>query len=378
MTSLNAVFVRGGTSKGLIFHVTDLPPERADWDPIFLRAMGSPDPYGRQLDGMGGGISSLSKVCVVGPSSRPDADVDYTFAQVQIGRAAVSYSGNCGNMASAIGPFAVDEGLVTAPPDGETVVRIHNTNTGKVIRSFFAVRRGRSVSEGDYRLQGVAGTGSPIRLDFLEPGGAATGRLLPAGEVATVLTVDGSPVRVSMVDAANPVVFARAADLGLAAVEAPDQLEGEPDVLRRLEEVRRRASVLMGITSDTAAAAANPMTPFVAVAGPPAAFTTLGGDMVGEDEIDMSVRFLSNGQPHRALPLTGALCTAIAAAIPGSVVADCVRADRRDTIRLGSPSGPIEVAASVTGVDGGPETLRAEHATAFRTTRRLFTGQVNL
>lgn len=378
MTSLRAVFVRGGTSKGLIFHEADLPLEPAEWDTIFLRAMGSPDPYGRQLDGMGGGVSSLSKVCVVGPSSRPDADVDYTFAQIQIGRAMVSYSGNCGNMASAIGPFAVDEGLVRMPPDGQVVVLIHNTNTGKIIRSTFAVRAGRSVSEGDYRLQGVAGTGSPVRLDFLAPGGAATGRLLPGGEVATVLTVDGSPVRVSMVDAANPVVFARAADLGLAAVEAPDQLGRGPDVLRRLEEVRRQASVSMGIAPDLTAAAANPTTPFVAIVGPPASFTTLGGDDVAEDEIDVSVRFLSNGQPHRALPLTGALCTAIAAAVPGSVVADAGRAEARDKIRLGSPSGPIEVGASVSDPGGGPETLWAEHATAYRTARRLFTGRVEL
>src|SRR5205085_5963210 len=140
-----AAFIRGGTSKALVFHASDLPPDRADWDEIFLKAMGTPDRYGRQLNGMGGGVSSLSKVCVIGPPSVPGADVDYTFAQVQVQEAAVDYSGNCGNMSSAIGPFAVDEGLVPMPPDGDTCIRIHNTNTRKIIHAHFAVQGGRSV-----------------------------------------------------------------------------------------------------------------------------------------------------------------------------------------------------------------------------------------
>ncbi|WNI21435.1 PrpF domain-containing protein [Streptomyces sp. ITFR-16] len=378
MTSIKAVFVRGGTSKGLVFHERDLPLEQAEWDPVFLRAMGSPDPYGRQLDGMGGGVSSLSKVCVVRPSPRRDADVDYTFAQIQIGHAAVNYSGNCGNMASAVGPFAVDEGLVEAPSDGTAVVRMHNLNTGKTIRSAFAVRAGRSVREGSYRLQGVAGTGSPVRLDFLDPGGTVNGRLLPVGEAMTRITVGGVSMHVSMVDSANPVVFVRAAELGLRAVETPDELDAGAEVLLRLEEVRRTASVLMGIAADAVAAAKNPTTPFVAVVGPPAAFRTLGGDRTEEEDVDLSVRFLSNGQPHRALPLTGALCTAVAAQVPGSVVHESARHAGGDEIRLGSPSGPIEVAASVSGSLNTAEGMRADYATAFRTTRRLFSGYVEL
>jgi len=373
--SVPAVFVRGGTSKGLLFHARDLPDDLAAQDALFLRTMGSPDPYGRQLDGMGGGVSSLSKVCVVGPPSRPDADVDYTFAQVQIRTAAVNRAGNCGNMSSAIGPFAVDEGLVSGPRDGTTVVRIHNVNTGKVIHSRFAVRGGASVTQGGCRLLGVAGTGSPVRLDFLDPGGAATGELLPAGAAATDLVVDGVSVRVSMVDAANPVVFARAADLGLHAVESPDELDARSDLLDRLERLRRQASVLMGIAADARSAAANTSTPFVAVVGPPAAFVTLGGEPVGTDEVDVSVRFLSNGQPHRAAPLTGALCAAVAAAVPGSVVAGSVAARDRQTLRLGTPSGQMEVAALVTDTGSGPH---ADRATAIRTTRRLFSGRVEL
>src|SRR5471032_752213 len=183
-----AVFMRGGTSNAIVLHERDLPRDHALWDEIFLAAIGSPDPYGRQLDGMGGGVSSLAKVCIIGPPTRDDADVDYTFAQVQVKESAVDYGGNCGNMSSAIGPFAVDEGLVSVA-DGKCAVRIHNTNTGKVIRASFAVPNGRSVAEGDLAIPGVAGTGAAVRLDFLDPGGASTGRLLPGGAVRQTLQV---------------------------------------------------------------------------------------------------------------------------------------------------------------------------------------------
>src|SRR5215831_8810656 len=206
LLALPAVFMRGGTSRAVMFHARDLPP-RHGWDPIFLAAMGSPDPNGRQLNGMGGGISSLSKVCILAPSDRADADIDYTFAQVQIRDPRVDYRSNCGNMSSAVGPFAVDEGLVR--PNGDTaVVRIFNTNTRKIIRSTFPLEDGRAVAEGDLAIPGVAGTGAPIRLDFLAPGGATTGRLLPTGSPADRLEVAGvGPIDVSMVDAASACVF---------------------------------------------------------------------------------------------------------------------------------------------------------------------------
>src|SRR6185503_10851338 len=198
-----AVFMRGGTSKAIMFHARDLPQDRAAWDDIFLAAMGSPDPNGRQLNGMGGGISSLSKVCILAPSARDDADIDYTFAQVQIREAAVDYRGNCGNMSSAVGPFAVDEGIVR--PNGDTaVVRVFNTNTQKIIRSTFPLDDGRAATDGDLTIPGVAGTGAPVRLDFLAPGGATTGKLLPTGRPTDRLDVPGiGPIEVSMVDAAN-------------------------------------------------------------------------------------------------------------------------------------------------------------------------------
>src|SRR5918995_304719 len=206
--------MRGGTSKAVVFRRLDLPADRAGWDVMFLAVMGSPDPNGRQLDGMGGGLSSVSKVCVVGPATRPDADIDYTFGQVSVKGGSVDYSGNCGNMSSAMGPFAVEEGFCEAPQDGEAAVRIHNTNTRKIIVSRFPMRAGVPEVDGDLAIDGVAGTAAPIRLEFTDPGGAKTGRLLPTGRARDSLPVSGlGPVEATMVDTANPCVFVEAASL---------------------------------------------------------------------------------------------------------------------------------------------------------------------
>ena len=207
---LPAVFMRGGTSKAVVFHARDLPASRAEWEPIFLSVIGSPDPSMRQLNGMGGGVSSLSKVCVIGPPTHPDADVDYTFAQVLIDKARVDYNSNCGNMSSAIGPFAVDEGLVAKPRDGEAVVRIHNTNTKKIIVSRFGMDGDEAAVAGDMALDGVAGTGAPIRLEFMEPGGAKTGKLLPTGKAADMLEVQGRRPRAGEHDRCRQSVRVRA------------------------------------------------------------------------------------------------------------------------------------------------------------------------
>src|SRR2546429_5804362 len=222
---LRAVFMRGGTSKAVMLRAADLPADRELWNRIFLGVIGSPDPNGRQLDGMGGGISSLSKICVIGPSTRSGADVDYTFAQVSVRDASVDYSGNCGNMSAAVGPFAVDEGLVKA--DGnDAVVRIHNTNTKKIIVSRFRLDDGRAAVDGDFALPGVAGTGAPVRLDFLDPGGAGTGKLLPTGNSLDRLEVPAfGAIEASMIDAANPCVFVMATALGMTGTEMPDDLE---------------------------------------------------------------------------------------------------------------------------------------------------------
>jgi 2-methylaconitate cis-trans-isomerase PrpF len=372
---LPAVFMRGGTSKAVIFHARDLPASRDEWGPIFLSVMGSPDPSMRQLNGMGGGVSSLSKVCVIGPPSRPDADVDYTFAQVLIDKARVGFDSNCGNMSSAIGPFAVDEGLVPRPRNGEAVVRIHNTNTSKIIVSRFSMDGGEAAVEGDMALDGVAGTGAPIRLEFMAPGGAKTGRLLPTGNAADELQVEGlGRVPASMVDAANPCVFVPAEAVGATATELPTQIEQNAALLGKLEAIRRAASVAMGITPDLEKAATIGV-PIVAFVTRPVEMTVLSGRRLAPADMDIAVRMMSNGQAHRATPLTGALCLAVATRVPGSIPHELARslADDATQIRIAHASGLIAVDAKV--APSGNE-LRAEYAAVYRTARRLFEGRV--
>jgi 2-methylaconitate cis-trans-isomerase PrpF len=372
---LPAVFMRGGTSNAVVFHAKDLPRDRAQWDEIFLAAIGSPDPYGRQLDGMGGGVSSVSKVCVVGPSSRPDADIDYTFAQVQVKKAEVDYSANCGNMSSAMGPFAVDEGLFKVNGK-EAVVRIHNTNTKKIIQARFNMDDGLSEVDGDLAIPGVSGTGSPVRLEFLQPGGASTRKLLPTGNVTDVLDVPGvGKLTVSMVDAANATVFVRAADLGLTGTEMPDALEGNADIMKKLGAIRAYAAVAMGITKTIDEAAKKGGVPFVGFVSLAQGATLLTGESISATDVDLTARMLSNGQPHRALPLTVSLCTAVAARIEGSVVHAVTRpvSDGNAPIRIAMPSGILTVAADVRNHNGQ---WHAEQGAFYRTQRRLFEGYV--
>jgi 2-methylaconitate isomerase len=373
LLALPAVFMRGGTSRAIMFHRGDLPPQ-PQWDPIFLAAMGSPDPNGRQLNGMGGGISSLSKICILSRSERPDADIDYTFAQVQIREAAVEYRGNCGNMSSAVGPFSVDEGLVR--PNGDTaVVRIFNTNTKKIIRSTFALHEGKAATDGDLAIPGVAGTGSPIRLDFLNPGGAGTGKLLPTGNVTDRLDVPGvGSIEVSMVDAAKPCVIVRASDIGLTGIELPDHLDTRHDILAKLDAIRRTACVAMGLAADASEAATMRGTPAIGFVAPPMDAPTLSGAPVKASDIDLTARFISNGQPHRALPVTSSLCTSTAACISGTIVNQMLVHPPGKTIRLGMPSGILTVGAEVEQTATG---AWIAHSGAFyRTARRLFDGRI--
>ena len=368
-----AVFMRGGTSKAIMFHARDLPAARAQWDAIFLSAMGSPDPHGRQLDGMGGGISSLSKVCVIAPSQREDADVDYTFAQVQVKEARVDYGANCGNMSSAVGPFAVEEGLVAAA-DGEATVRIFNTNTRKIIHSTFGVHGGRAAVKGALAIPGVAGTGAPIRLDFLDPGGATTGKLLPSGNASDVLDIPGlGRIEVSMVDAANACVFVAAATLGMKGTEMPEELERNAAVLEALAAIRLHASVAMGIARTLDEARARTAVPFIGFVSPAQDARTLSGESLAAAAADLSVRMISNGQPHRALPLTASLCAAVAARIEGSVVWQASRRNAGDALRLAMPSGVLMVGAEAGRENGA---WRVARGSFYRTARRLFEGYV--
>jgi 2-methylaconitate isomerase len=368
--SIRAVYMRGGTSRALFFHKSDLPPasppdDCGRWNEIFCGALGTPDPHRRQLDGMGGGISSLSKIAVIGPPSRPDADVDYTFAQVAIDDAVVSYRGNCGNISSAVGPYAVDEGIVPAA-GASACVRIHNTNTGKIIVAEFALEDGRAAVDGDFELQGVAGVAAPVRLSFLDPGGAVTGRLLPTGSPRDTLRVaDLGPVEVSLVDAANPVVFLSASAVGLSGFESPSAVMDDARAMRCLEDIRVAASVAMGVTVGEATARTRVRNlPLVA----------LLAEGATQADADVATMMISAGQPHKATPLTGAMCLAAAAEIPGTVVAQRVpgRAPGSD-FRIRHPSGVMPVAADVSVVDGQ---VRVNSVVVYRTARRLMEGVV--
>lgn len=363
-----AAFIRGGTSNAIVFHKKDLPSDRAQWDGIFLAAIGSPDPNGRQLNGMGGGISSLSKICIVGPSTHPDADIDYTFAQCAVRDASVDYAGNCGNMSSAMGPFAVDEGLLTIEGD-EALVRIHNTNTQKIIHARFPVDEGMAAVDGVLALPGVSGTGAPVRMEFVEPGGAGTGSLLPTGNVVDILDVEGmGSIEASLVDAANPGVFVAAEALGIVGNEMPADLDADRDLMARLQRIREAAAEAMGLKF-------SPALPMIGFVAPPMAAKLLSGESVSEYDGDLVGRMVSMGNIHRALPLTGTLCMTVAGRIEGTVVnrAARVSANPGGALRIVQPSGVIHCAAEVTHQDG---VWYAAKAGVMRTQRRLFDGFV--
>ncbi|KAJ4386470.1 hypothetical protein N0V93_009366 [Gnomoniopsis smithogilvyi] len=351
-----------------MFKSQDLPPDRAQWAAIFRGVIGSPDLYGRQLDGMGGGISSLSKVCVVGPSTIGNkADVDYTFAAIGVKDDDVDYSSNCGNMSSAIGPFAVDMGLVIPETEnGECVVTIHNTNTGKIIRSTFPVVDGEAAASGDFAIAGVAGSGAPVRLDFVKPGGSKTGKLLPTGQIIDLCEDAG--VQMTCIDAGNPCVFV-AADKLISPFPAdlpPKVIEGDKALMEKLELIRRHAALKMGLAKEHRDVPGS--IPKIAMVWAPRHSSPGLGSGAG----DICVRALSVGQPHKAVPVTVALSLAAAAQLPGSVVHSCLKDPRARTggIEICHPTGLLKVDAEYDG-NGN-----LESAAVYRTARRLMEGTI--
>ncbi|MCE2919490.1 MAG: PrpF family protein [Roseomonas sp.] len=370
-TFIPAIFMRGGSSKGVFFHARDLPADRAKQDAIFLAVLGSPDPYGRQLDGMGGGISSLSKAVIIGPPTHPDADVDYLFAQVAVDKPVVDWSSNCGNLSSAVGPFAVDEGLVRLA-DGEALVRIHQVNTKRIIHARFPVRGGKAVTAGDFTMAGVSGSGARIRLDFLAPGGGATGRLLPTGKPCDTLHHEGRAYAVSLIDAANACAFFDARDLGLTGTESPDAIEADPARMALLDALRRKAGVMMGLAAMPEQVGL--ALPKIAVVASPAAYRALDGAAFAADTHDIAVRMISMERAHRAVPLTGAMCLGVASRITGSVPHQLAGPPARtDETRVANPSGILSVGAEVRQGSAG---WHAESAVVYRSARRLMQGAV--
>jgi len=346
-------------------------------DAIILAAIGSPDPYGRELDGLGGGISSLSKAAIIGrapPGS--GADVTFRFAQVDVEQPRVDFLGNCGNISSAVGPFAIDEGLVEAR-EPITPVTVLSVNTGQRYIAHVPVSGGQAEPEGDYELIGVSGRGAKIALEFLDPGGSQGRGLLPTGrERERVTLADGRAVEVSMVDAANPFIFVRAADLGSLGTELPAQVDADRRLHTALQEIRDIGAVRMGLAADLEAARTTVRAvPKVAMVAPPSSYTSTRELAVRETDHDLGVRMLSMDKCHRAIALTGAFCTSVAAAIERTVVADCVRPEARDRglVRIGHGAGVIDIGVKV---ERYPEGWRALSVSAFRTARRIMDGYV--
>jgi 2-methylaconitate cis-trans-isomerase PrpF len=367
--------MRGGTSKGLFFRAEDLPRDLAERDRFLLGAIGSPDRNGRQLDGMGGGISSLSKVMAVSRSEREGVDVDYDFGQIAVGEPIIDRRANCGNLSAAVGVFAIKSGLVQ-PSGGSAVVRMFNINTRKRVDCVLQVSGGRARVNGDCEIAGVSGTGSPIRLDFLEPGGAGTGKLLPTGAPVDMLALpDGTTIAASIVDASNLCVFVRAADLGLTGTELPTELRTRVSVMSRLEAVRAEAAVLAGVAVNAREATlASPAIPKIAMVTAAADATTLSGETLKADDCQTQVRMISMGVPHMAIPLTGAMCVGVAAQITGTLVQECARrVAEGGSIRVGNGSGALPVSAIVDRVSDG---WFAERVSVTRTARVLMEGQV--
>ena len=376
VTPIRCSILRGGTSRGVFFLEHDLPHDREAIARVLLDAFGSPDI--RQINGLGGATSQTSKAAIIGPPSRPDADVDYTFAQVSIPAPLVDWGGNCGNISSAVGPFAIDQGLVRAV-EPFTTVRIHNTNTGKIIRAHVPVAGGRAVVEGDYEIPGVPGSGARIQLDFVDPAGSATGRLLPTGHPIDSLALGaGRTIEASIVDAGNPVVFVRAADLGLAGSELPPAIEARADVTDLLEAVRSAVAEMIGIVPDRGLATSrSPGLPKVGFVAAPMAYRTSGGSELPASSMDLCGRMMSMQTAHRSYMVTGAIATAAAAWIEGTVVQAVARpsADRPDgdALRIGHPYGVMDAIVQPSRADGDRP---IEAVGVGRTARHLLDGQV--
>ncbi len=367
--------MRGGTSRALFFRREDLPEDVPSQDLILLSALGNPDPGGRLVDGLGGPISSTSKVAIISVRKGEPNTVDYTFGQGSHMSPRIDRKVNCGNISSAVGPYAIDERLVEVR-EPETIVRIFNTNTEKYIIAHVPVEDGVAKMEGDYQIAGVPGSGARIALDFQSPGGTFNGKLLPTGRPREVLETEFGRIEVSLVDAAKPFVFVRARDLGLLGTELPARIDADAALSTRLEAIRAAAAVKIGIVGERAEATRlSQAVPKIAFVSPPSEYETTGGRTVPAGEIDVVSRMLSMGRAHGAYPMTGAIGTAGAARIEGSIVQEMIPPERResDFIRIGHPSGSVEVEAEVRMQGGGVKYLRG---TVYRTARRIMDGWV--
>ena len=382
-----ATYMRGGTSKGVFFKLTDLPAAAqqpgAVRDAILLRVIGSPDPYGKQIDGMGGATSSTSKSVILAKSSKPDHDVDYLFGQVSIDKPFVDWSGNCGNLSAAVGPFAISNGLVDAarvPQNGIATIRIWQVNIQKTIIAHVPITNGAVQETGGFELDGVTFPAAEVQLEFLDPAdegeGDGGGAMFPTGNLVDDLVVPGvGTFKATMINAGIPTVFVNAKDIGYSGTELQDAINGDGKALAMFETIRAHGAMRMGLIKSLDEAATRQHTPKVAFVAPPTSYTASSGKSVQATDIDLCVRALSMGKLHHAMMGTAAVAIGTAAAIPGTLVNLAAGGGTRPAVRFGHPSGTLRVGAEATQENGE---WVVKKAVMSRSARVLMEGDVRI
>lgn len=371
MKKFKTVYMRGGTSKGCIFLEDDLPKDKSTWDELFLKVMGSPDP--KQIDGMGGCVSSNNKIVIVSKSKRDDAEIDYLVGQVVVGKNQIDYNSNCGNMTAAVGPFAIEEGLIEG--EGESVdIRLYNKNTDKLIDVTVPLNKetGSFENYGSTKIAGVDGTSAEIKVSFLDPEGAKTGKLLPTGNPIDKFEIEGfGTIDVTILDVSNPLAIVRAEDIGLVGTELPTEVDSLEKTMDLLEKIRDMAAIKMGFAKNLKEARENsPAVPKIAFITEPKTYTDISGAEITEDQIDVCVRVLSVFKTHKASPLTSACAIATASSITGSIVNEIC--PNKTRIRLGHPSGIMELEVKMKS----KKENSVEKVSVIRTARRIMDGYV--
>lgn len=381
-----ATYMRGGTSKGVFFRLQDLPeaaqvpgPAR---DSLLLRVIGSPDPYAKQIDGMGGATSSTSKTVILSKSGRADHDVDYLFGQVSIDKPFVDWSGNCGNLSAAVGPFAISNGLVDAsrvPHNGVAVLRIWQANIGKTIIAHVPITEGAVQETGDFELDGVTFPAAEVQLEFMDPAAeeeGAGGSMFPTGNLVDELEVPGvGTFKATMINAGIPTIFVNASDIGYTGTELQDAINGDPEALNRFEAIRAYGAMRMGLIGNVDEAAKRQHTPKVAFVAAPAEYVSSSGKQVTAKDADLLVRAMSMGKLHHAMMGTAAVAIGTAAAIPGTLVNLAAGGGERSAVRFGHPSGTLRVGAEAAIVDGE---WSVKKAIMSRSARVLMEGWVRV
>lgn len=378
-----ATYIRGGTSKGVFLSLLDLPavaqqPGEAR-DKLLQRIVGSPDPYGKHTDGMGGATSSTSKCVIVSKSTDPEHDVDYLFGQVAIDRAFVDWSGNCGNLSSAVGGFAVMAGLIDAdrvPVNGVAIVRIWQANIQKTIIAHVPITNSEPQETGDFELDGVTFPAAEVQLDFMDPADKSAGSMFPTGNLVDQLEVPGvGTLAATMINAGIPTIFLNASDIGYLGTELQGDINTDAQALERFEAIRAHGAVRMGLINDIAEAASRQHTPKVAFVAPPADYVAASGKAIAATDIDLLVRALSMGQLHHAMMGTAAVAIGTAAAIPGTLVNLAAGGGERSAVRFGHPSGTLRVGGEAQLVEGEWNVLKVSMS---RSARVLMEGSVRV